>query len=219
MRLPPQNAHYIHRVRYGRYVARRLRKARLTVLAASVEKVSQAVLTYGRAVEDAEGPIQDALADRDAADTDLDRAAQDARARLAGRSADAIKNVPYTVIFPDGISYYTAAPLDEEQQRYTELKKRLVEHLPQTDEVRCATVPLIDTGLAEFIKGAAQLEAVRTDAALASTRLTSSTEAWDKQIEKTYGALVAEVGRAAAEGFFPRVSARKTAPASDGDPA
>ena len=37
----------------------------------------------------------------------------------------------------------------------------------------------------------------------------TATEAWEKQMEKTCGALVAEVGKARAERFFPRVRGKK----------
>ena len=104
MQLPGSTSHYSACVRYGPYVARRLKRARLTSLANDATKSTAAVLAAGRAAEDADGPVQDAMADRDAADDDLDARAQDARAKLAGRSADAITKTPYTQIFPDGVS-------------------------------------------------------------------------------------------------------------------
>jgi hypothetical protein len=48
---------------------------------------------------------------------------------------------------------------------------------------------------------------------MAATKLAKATDAWTKQMEKTYGALVVELGRAAAERFFPRV-ARKASGAA-----
>lgn len=210
MRLPPPSAHYSQCVRYGRYLARRLRRAKLATLAADVEKVTVAVRATGRALEDADDPIQDAIADRDASDDDLDGAAQAARAKLAGRSADADRKPPFTLIFHEGLAYYTAAPLDEEVARYGELKVRLEEHLPANDKVRTTTVAAIDTGLGAFSTAAAALTKARTGESLASTRLTSARESWEKQVEKTYGALVLEMGRAAAERFFPQIRGKKT---------
>ncbi len=48
-------------------------------------------------------PIQDALADRDGFDDDLDEAAQASRLHLAARRLDAVKGAPYTLIYPDGV--------------------------------------------------------------------------------------------------------------------
>jgi hypothetical protein len=207
MRLPYTNATYSARVRYGSYVARRLRRAKLSTMATDVEKVTANVLLAGRAVEDADKPIQDAMADRDAADDDLDEAAQEARAKLAGRSADAARSAPYTLIFTNGIGYYIAAPLDEEVQRYGELKQRLAAHLPAGDKVRVKAVAAIDAGLGAFTAATAALGEARTAQALASTALASATEAWEKQMEKVYGALVSEVGKVRAERFFPQPKA------------
>ena len=76
-------------------------------------------------------------------------------------------------IFPSGIAYYIAAPLDEETKRYTELKQRLTEHLPTTDDVRKKTVKAIDTGLKDFETATKALDAARTADSLAATRLAS----------------------------------------------
>jgi hypothetical protein len=171
--------------------------------------VTNALREAGRAWEDADDAIQDALADRDGADDDLDIAAQGARNTLAGRGVEAVTQAPYTDIFPEGISYYTAAPLDQEVKRYTEFKKRLAEHLPAADDVRKKTVKAIEAGLKDFNAGAAAVDDARTAEALASTKLAKMSDAWETQMEKTYGALVSEMGRAAAERFFPR-SPRRT---------
>lgn len=218
MQLPAATSSYLSRVRFGRYVARRLRRAKLPQLAEDASSVTSALREAGRASEDAGDAIQDALADRDAADDDLDTIAQETRASLAGRSPTAIKESPYTDIFPLGITYYTAAPLDEEAKRYSELKKRLAEHLPAGDDARKKAVKGIDPGIKDFEDAVKALDAARTDAALADTRLAKATDAWSKQMEKTYGALVAERGRDAAEHFFPRVS-RKARKPPKGQPA
>src|SRR5262245_12408938 len=118
MQLPASTSSYQTRVRYGRYVARRLRRGKHTRLADEAITATSALREAGRAWDDTEDAAQDALADRDAADDDLDVAAQEARNSLAGRSLDAVKQEPYTNIFPQGIGYYTAAPLDEEVKRY-----------------------------------------------------------------------------------------------------
>jgi hypothetical protein len=128
-----------------------------------------------------------------------------------------VKGAPYTLLYPDDIGYYTAAPLDEEVQRYGELKSRHEEHLPAADEVRIKTVAAVDVGLDGFRGAVDALTKARTAESLAATRLTAATESWEKQVEKTYGALVAEVGRIKAERFFPRVRGKKTeVPGGDG---
>lgn len=209
MRLPASTAHFSHRVRFGHYVARRLRRARMLGLSADVETTTGLLLVTGRAIEDADKAIQDALADRDAFDDDLDEAAQSSRLKLAGRSTEAMKTAPYTRIYPDGLPYYTAAPLDQEVARYGELKGRIEEHLPAGDEVRDLTVNAIEVGLDGFSSAVAALTAARTAESLAATRLAAATESWERQIEKVYGALVNEVGRAKADRFFPRARGKK----------
>ena len=217
MRLPPSAAHFSQRTRCGNYVARRLRRARMVALAADVELVTDQVLTAGRAVEDADKPIQNALADRDASDDDLDEAAQTARLKLAARSIDAVDTAPYTLIFPQGVGYYTAAPLDEEVKRYKELKSRIEASLPAADKLRVKTVAAIDGGLVAFSKAVEELNAARTDEALAATRLSAANEAWERQMEKTYGAIVSQVGKGKAERFFPK-SRGKGGGGSSGNP-
>ncbi|MFT3773040.1 MAG: hypothetical protein QM820_47265 [Minicystis sp.] len=209
MRLPPATAHFSQPVTFGGYLGRRLRRAQYKTMAADVATATSTLLLAGRAWEDSEGPIQDALADRDAIDDDLDSAAQDARAALAGRSATAVKEAPYTMIFPDGVTYYTAAPLDEETKRYGELKARLVDNLPPGDDVRVKTVAVIDPNVKAFAEAVAALDQARTAQAMARTKLDAAREAWDRQMEKVYGALVAEFGKAKAERFFPAVRVKK----------
>ena len=209
MRLPQGTAHYSVRLRFGRYIARRLRRARFTSPATDLDTANAAVLVTGRAWEDTDGPVQDALADRDAADDDVDTATQDARVNLAGRSANAVQEEPYTLVFPDGVGYYTAAPLDQEVARYKELKLRLEEHLPAEDPVRTATVNVIDSALEVFQGASGALSDAKTQETLASTRLVSATDAWVRQVEKTYGFLVGELGRTRAESFFPRAGNKK----------
>ena len=206
MEQPDEDAAFGHKVHYGRYVTRRLRRALRAALAADVEAATLLVLQRGREWEDAAGPVQDARADRDAADDELDTLAQDARAKLAGRSADAPKKAPYILIFPEGIGYYTAAPLDEEKKRYDELQKRLTEHLPAQDEVREAAVPKIGDRLAAFDAAEKALAASLTAESLASTRLDAAEDALRRILIKVYGLLVSELGKPAAEKFFPKPS-------------
>lgn len=209
MRLPDPNATYTEKVRYGRYVGRRLRRAKRNGLATDVEATTTALLLRGREWEDALGPVQEARADRDAADDDLDDAAKEARARLAGRSADAVKKAPYTLIFTDGIEYYTAAPLDQEIPRYGQLIARLNEFLPANDDVRTSTVPIVTAGIEAFQSATKEVEQALTAQSLAATRLQHAEDAWAVLMTKVYGALIADIGKAGAERYFPKIRGGK----------
>lgn len=216
MRMPSDTAHYSQHVRYGRYVSRRLRRAGYEVPAADVAKITKSLLAAGRAWEDSDEAVQNALADRDGADDDLDEGAKNARAALAGRSADAVKQPPFTLIFYKGLLYYTAALIGEEIERYTEFKRRLEENLSEKDEVRVKTVKIVTAGLVDFTKASHELSVARSDESLAGTRLQSAIGAWERMIEKTYGGLVSELGREQAEKFFPKARAKKSEDANNG---
>lgn len=210
MQLPAESSSYTVRVRFGRYLGRRLRRAGLDVLAMDAEKATAALKAAGRAWEDADEPAQDAMADRDAADDALDVVAQEARNNLAGRGVGADKQEPYTLLFPLGIGYYIAAPLDEEERRFGELVERAEAHLPANDAVREVIVSRVKEGLASFQAAAQQLEKARTASALAATELDRASERWRKQMEKTYGAIIAERGKQEAERMFPRTATARS---------
>lgn len=219
MQLPQPGVSYVALVRYGRYVSRRLRREKLADLAASCDTASAAVRDLGRVTDDADAPVQDALADRDAADDDLDTIAKSARHKLAGRSLEAAKQAPYTLIFPDGIEYYTDAAQGDEVARYTELQKRITEHLPASDVVRREVLPKLGDAITAYRVAESALANARAGVKSATTRYDASEGAWRRLMEKTYGALVQHVGKAGAERFFPRIrtakgGARKKTPAA-----
>ena len=214
MRLPPPSSSYTTFVRYGLYVVRRLRRAGQTDLATGVERATLAARSAGRAWEDADDPIQAALADRDSADDDLDLTTQSARAALAGRGISADREAPYSLIFPAGIGYYIAAPLDENAKRYGELRARLEQNLPASDAVRKSAVPAIAKGVKDFDAALRSLDEAESAERIAATRARASLRALERQLERTYGALVAELGKARAERFFPKTRASRR-----GDPA
>ena len=204
MRLPQGSASYEARVHFGRYVARRLKRARLGTLASSVESATAGVLAKGRAWEDAQGPLQDCLADRDAADGDLDTVARELRLGLASRNLQAIREAPYTSIFSNGIEYYTAAPFAENRKRYGELSDRVTAHLPEGDELRATSLTALAQGIPAFAAAEQALDQARTDVRIAATALDVVEEEWTAVVEKVYGELVSQVGRKAADSFFPR---------------
>jgi hypothetical protein len=220
MQLPPTTSHFSQRVRFGRYVARRLKRAKRDALADDAARATQALKTAGRAVEDAEEPIQDAYADRDASDDELDGVAKEAHTQLGGRSRDAIKSEPFTLIFGDGLGYYTAASASDEETRYGELAARARQHLPAKDPVRVLVDRGVAAGVRAFKDALTALGSAQTQASLAETELERATDAWTRQMEKTYGLLLADVGKAEAERFFPRLrSGRKGGVAATPAPA
>jgi hypothetical protein len=210
MKLPYENAGYQVVVKYARYVARRLRASGRLLLAAELQGEGLALRAKGRAWEDTEDALSDALADRDAADDTLDGAAQMARASLAGRSVSAAKEEPYTLIYGEGIGYYTAANLDQEVPRYGELVQRAATHLPESDGVRVQLQTSIPEGLAAFTAGVASLDAAETAQSLARTELERADRNLRRQLTKVYGVLVAEIGKASADRFFPKATRNKS---------
>lgn len=215
MQLPKVTAHYSSITRYGRYVARRLRRGGQDSLAKDILAVIALVRAKGREWDDSDDPVQDALADRDAADDDLDSIAQNARHNLASRSLRAVREEPYTLIFHEGVGYYIAAPLDQEETRYEELAERLTKHLPASDAIRKTAPAAIKKGLTAFKTAASALQKAERERGSSRTDLDHSIRNALRQLEKVYGALVAEHGKAYAEGFFPKTSrvAKEKAPA------
>ena len=204
MQLPPTDVSYTLVVRYGRYVSRRLRREKLTELAAACDTVTTQVRDHGRALEDADAPVQEGLADRDGADDDLDALAKTVRHKLAGRSLEAAKQAPYTLIFAEGIGYFTEAATGDEVARYTELESRLTDHLPASDAVRRDALPKIADGIAAYRTAEVALSRAESAEKAASARLEATKTAWRTAMERTYGALIQQFGKAGAERFFPK---------------
>lgn len=205
MRLPASSAGYRRRVRYGRYVTTRLRHARREEAAAAVEAATREVRDTARAVEDASEPVEEALALRDACDSDMDDAAQECRLKLASRSLDAMTKAPYTAIFPKGIDYYIAAPVLESGKRMLELATRVETNLPADDEQR-EVADVLRGGADAYQPALNRVAEARTGLALARTARDAATEDWEALMERTFGLLVADLGRRRANRFFPRYS-------------
>jgi hypothetical protein len=205
VQLPKENQHYSVRVRYGVYVARRLRRAKLSPLSEAVASATSEVRAKGRARDDAEDAVQEALADRDAADISLDTIASTARVTLAGRGLKAVKESPYVHIYPDGVAYYTAAPLAQQANRYRELAERLQKYLP-ADDVCLEHVPAVLAGISDFQASMDALHEARRAKSMLATDLEATEDAWRHLLERTYGALIEQFGKGAlVESFFPQV--------------
>ncbi len=208
MQLPHAAAATTHRLSFSIYLARRLRRAKLTDQASSVSSATQSLLELSRAWEDLERSGQEALADRDSADDDIDRLAQDLRFKLASRSRDAVGKAPYTLIFPEGIRHYLEAPFDEQNARYTQLSARLVENLAEDDPVRTEEVPKLEAALTGFNEAVKALEQSRNAETRAKDQLRDAEASWKVLMEQVYGALVSQVGRKEADRYFPKVRRR-----------
>lgn len=208
MRLPPEKSAYEQYITYGRYVTRRLRRQKLTTQAQDAESVTSKVKALGRAWEDTAEPLQDGLADRDGEDDNLDTIAKELRQVIASRSLDAIRKAPYTEIFPQGVEYYTAAPLDEEEKRYGELQTRLEQFLPEGDALR-ARIDEIKKGVAGFREASDEVDSRRGAQAVAKSKLDSAVDSWRSYMNKLHGALISQFDKAAAERYFPKKRAEK----------
>jgi hypothetical protein len=68
----------------------------------------------------------------------------------------------------------------------------------------CSTVSIVRQGLSEWDGTVAALTTARAEASVRRTDLDVAMDAWRRQMERTYGSLVAQVGRTAAERFFPK---------------
>jgi hypothetical protein len=216
MQLPQTTAGYRTRVRFARYVLARLQRAQrdTPALKATLEKVKAA----GRKAEDLEEEVDAALAQRDASDDALDAVARTARRHLAARSATATQEAPFTSIFPSGLGYYTDATLDDNAAVYAELKARLEAHLPAGDAIRGEAVGQLDTLIPTFEAAEKAVAAARTALAVASTQLDAAEDDLDRLLEKVYGTLIVDLGKASAEAFFPKLrgaSRRRSGSAGD----
>jgi hypothetical protein len=215
MKLPQPAAHYTHRVRSGRYTTARLKKARRTDQAASLEQATNKVKTSGRKVEDSMDAIDTATAFRDAADGDMDDPTKHFRKQLAARSVRADKEPPYTAIFPQGIGYYIAATVGENVNRYNELITRVEANLPADDALRIALIPAIKAGIEEYKTASEDLAAARIALSMARTESDIAQDEWEILMVKIYGNLIADLGKQAAEKFF--VKTGGSGPADDAE--
>lgn len=211
MQMPAESSQSIVLVRWGRYLSRRLRTAKLASLAVECDAITNRLRDDARASEDAQGPVQEALADRDAAADVLTDVAQEGRHALAARSVDAVRKAPYTQVFPEGVAYYTDAPMEDKVARFGELRARIEAHLPDGDELRAQVGPRIQGALKAYKAADAALATARTHESIIATRVDATTAEWRQGMERVYGALIQQFGKAPAERFFPRARASKSA--------
>ncbi len=217
MQLPKDQSQYTVRTRFGRYAARRLKCARFDDLADECSLATRSLREAGRAEEDTEDAVQDAMAARDNAADALASQVKDLRHALAGRSLNAAKEAPYTRIFPEGVEHYTAAPQAEVPIRHRQLILRLEQHLPDDDELRTRYAEGIAFAAKDHADAVAALEVARHAQREAGHRLDEAATAWNQSLVRTYGTLIARLGKAEAERFFPRVHPSRPRKKADGE--
>lgn len=216
MKLPQETAAPNTLVRFGRYTARRLLREGYEEKATLVRTLTLSVRTSARKLEDLEMPEDEAMADRDAVDDDLDDTTKRARLDLASADVGAYRQEPYKSIFPEGVDYFTRSPIPEQEGRYGELSARLVRFLPEDHPVRVRTVPTLESQLSSWKVSKDLVTLARNDISLAKTELDSAISRWREEMEKIYGWLVSEVGKERAERYFPRKSAKQKKAAPQG---
>ena len=214
MQLPSKKAAAGDLVSFGRYVQSRLVVAGRATLAHEVQKATDAVKLADRAREDAGEPWRTALAVRDAIDDAFDDAVRTARKQLAARSLTAEKETPYTALFPQGVDAYVKATLPEQKAAIAQFVERVEKHLPEGDAVRACTAPL-KTAAADWDKAVDATAA--TERALDESRVAfaHARAAWTRLLDRSYATLRADLGKAAAERFFPRARSRDGADDAD----
>ena len=215
MRLPTLKNHFMRVVQVGRYVLAKLRRAGHTLLANGVATATTRVLEAGQAEDIAVVPIQEAFAHRDIALDTLKDAVRDLSRALSSRSSEATSQAPYIVLFPDGITHFTSAPLSTVVLRYESLLDRITTELPEDDAARTDAINQITAGLAEYADAISALNAAHSAAKKASIHSDIVRKEWNEEMLKVYGALLPLHGKKGAERFFPgRKKSSKAAKAS-----
>lgn len=214
MRIPSDSVSNAVRLTFGRYVMRRARRAKLPDFEAEAKAASDDIKAAEAAQATAEEARQDALADRDAADDDLDDLAKRHRQTIEGRATNANRERPYTDIYPDGVEHYTAAPLKEQEARYALLTRRYDEFLPEGDAVR-AESSRIKEALGVWSAALSALTQAETEVALAKGRALRAEQDWEATMNRLYFRLAERFGKTVAERFFPRARRGAKEEASD----
>lgn len=203
MRTLPPSASTFRYVTHARYVARSLAVAGRREQSQRIRAAADKLRDLDRAVEDQAVVVFELKADRDFADRKGDVVIRDFRHAINARSRDAIKQPPATRIFPDGVEYYTAAPIAEQASRYRYLALQLTTHLAEDDPVR-ASAAQIEAGVVAYEAARAQLELAEHARTQAAAALARAERAFDVLMDKIYSALRGDLGRKAAERYFPK---------------
>lgn len=204
MRLPAENASNAVRYTFARYVARRARRARLEAEENEVKAATAALKSAADFEDGAEQALPDIFADRDSFDDELDDIAKRHRQAIEGRATNANRERPYTAIYPDGIAWYTSAPLDQQKSRYELLVRRYAESLPDGDPVR-AEGHLITEALEGWTQATEALGKAQMEVAVARAKTAQALEAWEATLNRLYFRLGEKLGKTRAERIFPKM--------------
>ena len=220
MRLPAESASNAVRYTYARYVARRSRRAKLADEENEVKAVTAALKAAAENEDAAEQVLPDVFADRDSYDDELDDIAKRHRQAIEGRGTNANRERPYTSIYPDGIAWYTSAPLDQQKSRYELLVRRYSENLPDDDPVR-AESHLITEALEGWLQATEALGKAQMEVAVARAKTAQALEAWETTLNRLYFRLGERLGKTRAERLFPKIrrgAKSETESPADGTP-
>ena len=213
MRLPAKTASVSVRLTFSRYTARRLRRDKLSDEEAEVRAAAQVLSTTAAVETEVEFTAMDVIADRDALDDTLDAIAKRHRRAIEGRGTNANRERPYTDIYPQGIAWYTDAPLAEQQRRYELLVRRYEEFLPEGDPVR-VEAPLLAEALEQWSATRGALDQADLHIAMARAKTEQARRAWEDTHTRLYFRLAERFGKAQAERYFPRRRQRSDESAS-----
>lgn len=203
MRLPQKGSSVLNLLGYGRYVSRRLRRAKLSAEEAEVDTLGAAIQAADQAETALEQELFSRYADRDGLDDELDDVSKRHRQAIEGRATNANRERPYTDIYPDGIAWYTASPLAEQVSRYELLVRRYDSFLPEGDPVR-AEGPNLLSLLSAWKEAKAQLDQLELDVAMARAKTAAAVNAWEEGLRRLYFRLAERFGKTQAERFFPK---------------
>jgi hypothetical protein len=204
MQLPKEGSSVSVLRQFTAYTVRRLRTAKLTTEAQDCVAILRALRDAAGRVEDAEEPYVEALADRDAVDETADAAAEEASRVVAARQPDGKAKAPWNIIFKQGVTYYLAAPNQEQVKRYTELADKLDANLPAGDAVRASVVPRIRGAMEQWGGTEKALMAAVNTVVQRRVERDVAEAAWRQHMDRLYSALRRDLGKEAAERFFRR---------------
>lgn len=204
MYLPRKSARPEARVGHGKYASRKLRTAGYTTEAEVVSAAAQAIRDAVLAYQAADDTLNEAIADRDTVDIELDDVAGAVRLALSARGTNAMKEAPYTDIFPNGSRWVLMAPIAENGPRYRDLLARVQRFLPEDDAARVAFESSITAPLDAWTERVTAVETARREVALAGAAIDAAEDAYDRQIEKVAAALTIELGADRVRRYFKR---------------
>ena len=204
------------RVLAGRRLVGSLRRGGFVDLRDQANIATVAVTTTHRGYEDLEGAVAEAYAGRDLLKAVVDDVVRDLHFDLSSVSRDAAQNPPCSLIFVNGFGPFVRVDQAEQKVQIEVLIGLCEEHLPPEDPVRVARVPELRAKLDDYLEADEAVTAAEKDLELASRDRDTARAAWDTMFEQVWAALVAKVGAAKAERYFPpRRSARSASkPAS-----